>query len=222
MVKYFTLLFLALPLCASAQTNYEVFKGESVKTVTAVRLVEPYFCTYRDSNYNPIRLKYRAGLNSQTTPEDIIQAKYCGNYNGLPKVPVYKGTKPDSTEKNGLVLIHKLTFFWQGTETAIVKFAEMKDSIMGKPIVIQLQKAGNIWNLSEIKEINYIEKVIASIRTDMFWEIYTKADGQFPTINQMKKKVKDEEGLLNINMLSEYLNSIRVSDNGLYLILCDN
>ena len=221
MVKYILFLFLFLFQMSYSQTNYEIFKGENVKTITPTRLVEPYFCQYKDSMYNPIRFIYQTGFNSASTPEDIIYSAYCGASVGLNTVPVYSGIKPDTSNRNGIILIHKLTFFWQGVETAVVKFAEMKDSIIGKPSIVQLQHTGNNWQASNISGVKNIENVILSIRTSFFWE-FNNRRSDITFVSNSYSKVKNEEGILNIDLLSDFLSQLRNNDAAAYNIICDN
>lgn len=225
MVKYlfifFLFLFLFLYKASYSQTNYEAFKGKGVKTITPTRLVKPYFCQYKDSMYNPIRFIYQSGFNSASTPEDIIYSAYCGASVGLNTVPVYSGINPDTSNRNGIILIHKLTFFWQGVETAIVKFAEMKDSVLGKPSIVQLQHIGNGWQSSNINGIKNIENVILSIRTNFFWE-FNNRKSEIALVSNSYPKVKNEEGILNIDLFSDFINQLRTNDANTYNIICDN
>ena len=221
MVKYYFIAFIFLAQVSYAQTNYEIFKGKPVKTVVPTRLEEPYFCEYKDTTYNPLRMICKADFTGTATPENLILSAYCGSINELATIPRYSGSNPDTTERNGIILIHKLTFLWQGTETSIVKFSEMKDSVIGKSISVQLQKSGNTWQQVNIDGINNIENVLSSIRTNLFWEFYHKKSDN-PAVSTAYMKVKDEEGLLNIDLLSDYINQLRKSDPATYSGICDN
>lgn len=221
MVKYSLFLLLFLFELTYSQTNYETMKGQETKTITPTRLINPYFCQYEDSIYNPVRFIYQSGFNGVSTPEDIIYSAYCGASVGLNSVPVYNGIKPDTTNRNGIILIHKLTFFWQGVETAVVKFAEMKDSIIGKPSIVQLQYTGNNWQPSNINDIKNIENVMLSIRTNFFWE-FNNRKSEMAVVSGSYSKVKDEEGILNIDLLSNFLSQLRKNDPATYSIICDN
>ena len=222
MVKYsFLIVILFCPIFTYSQTDYKAFKGELVKTITPTRLIEPYFCEYKDSAYNPVWLVFTEGFSSKNTPEDVLLCAYSGTIPGISKVPKYNGSIPDTSKRNGLILFHKLTFLWQGTETSIVKFSEMKDSVIGKSISVQLQKTGNTWQQVNIAGLNNIENVLSSIRTNLFWEFYNKKS-DIPAVSAAYMKVKDEEGLLNIDLLSDYINHLRNSDPATYSIICDN
>ncbi len=205
----------------SQQVDYSQFKGKAVKVSIPIRLDQPYFCEYRDSTSSPIRLVYNADFSSSATPEDFLLSAYCGTLGGV-SAPVYNGPKPDTTLRNGLMLIHKLTFFWQGVETSVVKFAEMKDSLVGQPYSIMLQHVGGTWKQVSLPEIRYIESTVLSIRTNIFWELYNKRSSEIPGVNEVRKVVKDEEGLLNIGLLSDFVNKERKKGSTAYNLVCDN
>lgn len=223
MVK--VILIFIITICSAKvfcqEVNYEAFVGKPVRVSIPVRLDQPYFCQYKDSMYNPIRFIYQSGFNSASSPEDIIYSAYSGASVGLKTVPVYNGINPDTSNRNGIILIHKLTFFWQGVETAIVKFAEMKDSIIGKPSIVQLQHIGNGWQSSNINGIKNIENVILSIRTNFFWE-FNNRKSEIPLVTNSYPKVKNEEGILNIDLFSDFINQLRTNDANTYNIICDN
>ncbi len=221
-------LFCFIAICSiyastfSQNVDYSLFKGNPVKVSIPVRLDQPYFCEYRDSSSNPLRMVYKAGFNSLSTPENILFSAYCGAEGSVSNTPVYNGAKPDTTQRNGLLFIHKLTFFWQGVETAVVKYAEMKDSIVSKPISVQLQHIGSRWKPVNLPDIKYIENAMLSIRTNIFWELYNKRSSEISGINDIKKVVKNEEGLLNIDLLSDFLAKQKESNPTTYKLMCDN
>lgn len=223
MVKYNLIAFLIfISFTGSAQdVNYDLFNGRPVKVSIPVRLDQPYFLEYKDTSYLPLRLIYSAGFNSSSTPENLVLSAYSNSLNNLGQVPRYNGPIPDTTRRNGLILIHKLTFFWQNTETAIIKLAEMKDSLIGNPVTVQLQHINNYWQPADIDEVKNIEAVMLSIRTNMFWELHNRAS-ELPAVKEAYLSVKDEEGLLNVDMLSNYLKNLKNIDRVRYNLFCDD
>ena len=224
MVKYFLLSVLLLvssqPLFS--QTNYESFKGTSVKSVVPSRLEDPYYCIYRDSMQNPVRLIYKWDFNSAATPEDYVFSVYCGSIPNVPNALSYYGVKPDTTSRNGLLLLHKLTFSWLGVETAIVKYADFYDSTIVKSYVIQLQHLGTTWKRVDIAGIKDVEKAMLLVRSKKFWAVYQKRSSEVAAVNEFKKLVKDEDGVMSISLFSDMLAKLKSTDKVTYDLLCDN
>ena len=208
--------------CYTQNIDYSVFKGKPLKASISVRIDQPYFCTYKDYAYPAFYLRFKNGYNNNTTVENLILSAYCRSINDLTVVPRYNGANPNSGIRNGLILAHKLTFFWQGVETSIVKFYEMKDSIVGKPLSVQLQNIDNAWKQVDLEGIKYIENALLSIQTNMFWELFNKDESNVPGIIEIRKKVKDDEGILNISLLSNFINQERKKNSKDYKLICDN
>lgn len=85
-----------------------------------------------------------------------------------------------------------------------------------------LQHVGGTWKQVSLPEIRYIESTVLSIRTNIFWELYNKRSSEIPGVNEVRKVVKDEEGLLNIGLLSDFVNKERKKGSTAYNLVCDN
>jgi hypothetical protein len=213
----FYFLFNCFSLAAAAQVS---FKGLEVKTVMKATLQEPYFRIYAEGITPPFKsnaLKKESRFKTDS-PELWVSSLYP---QGNSSIAFQNKNVQSDTSRNFLLFEHKLTFTHQGKETVIVKFTEFKDSLRLPSSSVLLYKEGKQWVMFEDIALSEIVFAIQHLKSDMFWEFYNRSPSQNKYAELGRKKVKDDEGVLNINLLGEYLRDLQKSNQEAFRSLCD-
>jgi hypothetical protein len=199
------------------QIDYSKFKGENVSVSLKIRLSNPSLFEYSsrkgELNFFPITIGSK-GL--QGTSEELVSLYYKAQTkqeisqlapsNAINKYSGFVYQKNDSS-KNYLGLVHKLTFDFGGSETAIIKYFEFKDSVVIAYSSIQLQKNNDKWQMVSIKELDNIELSIRSLKTKYFWEFYNQSESTVSFINDLRKQARTENRILDIERLGQLIKS---------------
>lgn len=230
MVKKILLILIIFSACYSklnAQVDFSKFKGELVSVSLPTRLERPFFQEYRDTAkyIYPNQYNFINTIVEYTIYLSYVNGASAYNQEGTPRgkqLILSKAINNDSTGQNFIVLQHKLTFLYQSNEVSIIKFYEVKDSITQPFQTCQFIKTNSGWRIFYDAELEQIAQVIGKLKTSMFWEFNNKGDGTIIFINDDKKKMKNEEGILNVSLLAGYLNDLKRMSPEKYNTLCDN
>lgn len=199
----------------SQQIDYSNFKGDNVSVSLKVRLTNPSFFEYSSKkgelNFFPITM---GSKSLQGSSEELVSFYYRAqtkpeinqfvSVNAVNKYSGFMYQKNDSS-KNYLGLVHKLTFDFGGLETSIIKYFELKDSVVVAYSLIQLQRNNGSWQMVNIMELDNIEFSIRSLKTKYFWEFYNQSESKIPIINDLRKQARIEDKILDIEKLGQLI-----------------
>lgn len=220
MVRYALLIFFTFGLSKVNGQNidYSKFNGDLVNVAMQYQLDKPYFQDYKD---NTSHIYPHVNKASPNTIEGYLYNLYVNGATEGHSISLSKASTSDTTLRNFLLLQHKLTFYYNGKEIAILKFNEVKDSVIGKPQSASFIRINENWKLFTSADIGYTERVIGYMKTSSFWEFYNKSNGSTDFINRVKKSLKTEDGILNISLLSAYLDRLKKENPQQYFQICD-
>lgn len=220
MVRYALLILFTFGLSKvnGQDIDYSKFNGDLVNVAMQYQLDKPYFHDYKDSTSH---IYPHVNKASRKTLEEYVYNLYVNGATEGYSINLSKVSTSDTTLRNFLLLQHKLTFYYNGKEIAILKFNEVKDSVIGKPQSAVFLRINENWRLFSSADIGYIERVIGYMKTSSFWEFYNKSNGNTDFINKMKKSLKTEEGILNLSLLSSYLDRLKKENPQQYWQICD-
>lgn len=229
MVKYFGLILACVAIFASAQAqqvDLSKLSGEPVNISVSLRLSEPYFNEYRknDTIVRPTGLMQDKSVVEFTLYKiytEGVSGNHLESLNAIPEVKLTQVSAGDTSQKNYVRLIHKLTFGYKQNLVSIIKYQEVVNGESRQPTSNTFIQSSNGWKLFTSADIGYIERVVGYMKTSSFWEFYNKSNGNTDFINRVKKSLKTEDGILNISLLSAYLDRLKKENPQQYFQICD-
>lgn len=229
MVKYIGFILACIATFGSAQAqqvDLSKLSGEPVNISVSLRLSEPYFNEYRknDTIVRPtgfMQDRFVVEFTLYKIYTEGVSGNQLESLNAIPVVKLTQVSAVDTSQKNYVRLIHKLTFGYKQNLVSIIKYQEVVNGESRQPTSSMFIQSSSGWKLFNSSDIGYIERVIGYMKTSSFWEFYNKSNGNTDFINQMKKSLKTEDGILNISLLSSYLDRLKKENPQQYLQICD-
>ena len=174
--------------------DYSKFKGKKIKVNQITQVNKPFIYDYQVNSSNGLDSLIFDMIPNKTAEKILTES----NKNLF--------LKNEENKNNFLKLKYKLTFENQGDLVSIIKYNEVKDSIISLPKSIVLIKTNNIWKKINSENTKTIEYVVRNLSIESFWQFYNNEDdSRFPEINKLKPLVKDANGVLNIEKLGKVI-----------------
>ena len=193
-ILVYIILVLTVTYSFGQNIDYSKFKGKKIKVNQITQINKPFIYDYQVNSSN--------GLDSLIF--NIIPNKTAERILTENKKNLFLKNK--EKKNNFLKLKYKLIFENQGYLVSIIKYNEVKDSIISLPKSIVLIKKNNIWKEIDSENAIIIEYVVRNIGIEAFWQFYNNEDdSRYPEINNLKPLVKDANGVLNIEKLAKVL-----------------
>lgn len=198
------------------QPDFESFQGFNVSTKINSEIVDPVFYEYIEEEEKILRFQNTSILDiDQQTEESLVK----GMFNLTGRIPgdlFLSGEGKNSLNKlkaeiqkdslrNFCILSHKLSFSFGGQPLSVLKIIEYNDSVAVGVHSIQFKKKGTWWFISDISQVKEIEETVKHIKTEFFWEFYNSSDSKDHKVNELRKMVKDKDGVLDIMKLSHLI-----------------
>ena len=180
----------------AAQSNFDVMEGERFET------------TFR-TNESIILIDYRIGKKDSVVAEPL---------QGSDPISVLSQVKSSfwgSTEENKKVLIPSMSlqFWYSGTYYCILKYFEQINLSTSSAMIFVLEKKKSRW-LPYLGTLSFDtkKKLIKELRYDDFLILYARSDeDSSETLEKIKKKIKTNDGALDLQKLLELLPEIKSS-----------
>lgn len=194
------LLFLSHSLYS--QLDYEKFNGNKGKM--------RFSKTYGYTNL------YDYGVNA-SEEDSIITRKLSSSIPEGLLTDLYANELSSNTKDSvsfKIIMDSRLLVDMNADRVCLIKYSTGSNNTVSEKNIFKAVKTGGSWNelnTSNI-EIRLLEQILSGTSVEVLFQFYNRwNDPEYPDINKMKLKVKDEEGILNIKKLAEVVtNNIAV------------
>ena len=219
-VTILRLFIIGLWFNANSQIDYGSFEGEPVKTSIELNLKNVFFKEYSNERFKRFEeLIVKNDVQSTGSPIEVLHSMYsASNQDDYKSLFIGKPTKISTKElekrklsdtlANKLRLIHRLTFDYDGSPIAFLKYKKFKDSLnyTSELVTLRKQKDSEQWFLVSQTEFPGTEYAIKTLKGEGFWQFFNRHDEEkHPKINKYKPQVQDSDGVLDIEKLGEFL-----------------
>ena len=113
-----------------------------------------------------------------------------------------------------IIMDSRLLVDMNANRVCLIKYSTGSNNTVSEKNIFKAVKTGGNWREHNISnsEIRLLEQILLGTSVEVLFQFYNRwNDPEYPDINKMKLKVKDEEGILNIKKLAEVVtNNIAV------------
>ena len=105
-----------------------------------------------------------------------------------------------------IIMDSRLLVDMNADRICIIKYSTGSNNTVSEKNIFKAVKTGGNWRELNISnsEIRLLEQILSGTSVEVLFQFYNRwNDPEYPDINKMKLKVKDEEGILNIKKLAE-------------------
>lgn len=197
-------------------SNSAASPGLPVQTSTALPLSKATFHIYVPP-YAAKRVYTDIGQATARTPEELMQSmasettqewvdsNWMKHISNRVSPEAFKVRKERDPEKNYYELIHKLTFSYDGVETAIVKYWFVDDGKRTIVTAMQMQKIGDRWLGAAVPGIEHIASLVAKLKPEVLAALFPMRPPQSELIREILSQTRDPSGGLDFTKLHVYL-----------------
>ncbi|WP_108808742.1 hypothetical protein [Aquimarina spinulae] len=190
------LLFLLIhSISLEAQIDYNKFKGEKINGYLMTKQSDTYIYDYKINARDKDSIV--STVLSGNSPEAMVTKYNQSIFSDI------KGNK----KKNYIALISRLKFSYSGNKYCLIKYQTVIDSVISNNKIATLLKKKNSWTVFEDDELFKTKKeVLRRLSINVFWKFYIREDDpDYPEINKLKPKVKDNNEILNLTKLAKVI-----------------
>lgn len=113
-----------------------------------------------------------------------------------------------------IIMDSRLLVDMNANRVCLIKYSTGSNNTVSEKNIFKAVKTGGSWRAlnTSNNEIRLLEQILLGTNVEVLFQFYNRwNDPEYPDINKMKLKVKDEEGILNIKKLAEVVtNNIAV------------
>ncbi len=194
------LLFLSHSLYS--QLDYEKFNGNKGKMIFSKTYGYTNLYDYRVNASEEDSIITRK--LSSSIPEGLLTDLYANELSS--------NTKDSVSFK--IIMDSRLLVDMNANRVCLIKYSTGSNNTVSEKNIFKAVKTGGNWRELNISnsEIRLLEQILLGTSVEVLFQFYNRwNDPEYPDINKMKLKVKDEEGILNIKKLAEVVtNNIAV------------
>jgi hypothetical protein len=205
-------------IAAEGETNTYQYTGQPVDMCVSVRLEAAHFHIY-DPPFKAKGVFAKMEDAKCITPEELVESiksettQEWVDYNYAPgKSHVVSSKAFEKRSKldkntNYFELVHKLSFLYNGTPTAIIKYYfidEGKRTILASMVV---QKRDGRWYRTSIAGLDHLEAVVCRLKSKNLAMLYssTVANDANEYMKMVRNSVKEQQNVLNSEKLFDEL-----------------